>query len=116
MLCSGSGLEELNVRPVQVGQLQQALHQPQSLAQRQVEQALEAQAELDAGIGKCLLATAFAAGPGRHCMSRSRQMVSEPRALSAAVVLRPVADLVTSLMAQNYLLSRCLCNKAHETL
>jgi len=51
----------IRYRPVKPSQAQQALRQPHGLAQRQIEEALDAQAELDRLVAECLAASALAA-------------------------------------------------------
>jgi hypothetical protein len=50
------------------------VHQPQTLVQRQTEQAFDAQAKLDGLIHEGLLTTTFAAA--HHCMSLSSQFAT----------------------------------------
>lgn len=64
LLATADGAEVWH-RPVQTRQAQQALDQAQTLAQRQIKQAFDAQAKLNGRFAEGALATAFAVGCGQ---------------------------------------------------
>ena len=111
---------EVRHLPVQVRHAQQAVHQAQALVQGQAEQAFDAHAELDGGIGEHPLAIALAAGRGvpPHALVQADGQRSS--GLELGVVLGPVGGLVAALGALGFSHARRLsgprrglCNKAH---
>ncbi len=95
-LAAAEGAEVGNP-PIELGQLQQALNQPQALAQCQAKQALDAQAKLNGRIREHLLATPLATGrcvPLHVFVQPDRQ---RPSGLERRVVLRPVGGFVAGL-------------------
>jgi hypothetical protein len=81
---------------------------PRLLKQGQIEQALDAQAERDGGVGEDPLASSLATGRPHHGMSLSSQIVNDPLALSAAwyvtqlVVLQSVLAPLGAVMPRGY--------------
>ncbi|GKT21958.1 hypothetical protein AVHM3334_06645 [Acidovorax sp. SUPP3334] len=98
LLATAEGAE-VGYPPVHACQAQQALHQPQALAQGQTEQALDAQAKLNRRIAEDGLATAFATGrrvPLHVLVQPDRQRSSR---FERGVVRRPVRCLLALLGA-----------------
>jgi len=105
--------------PVQIRQAQQALNQAQALTQRQVEQALDAQAELDGCLGEDSLASSLATGRGVPLHVFVQPDRQRPSGFERGVVCDPVGGLVASLGVLGFghapsLPAResALCNKA----
>lgn len=93
--------------PIQLRQPQQPLNQTQTLAQSQVEQALDAQAELDRCRAENLLAPPLVNGQQRvpaHVFVQSDRQ--RPPVLDGGVVLGPVRGLVARLGALGSIMGR----------
>jgi len=88
---------EVGHAPVQARQAQQALNQTQALTQRQVEQALDAQTELDGCLGEDLLASSLATGRGVPLHVFVQPDRQRPSGFERGVVCGPVGGLVARL-------------------
>jgi hypothetical protein len=71
--------------PVQVGQLQRAGHHPGRLLERQFEQDLDRQTELDCGIEKTAGRPGPPSGGASQVISLSSQISKDPRVFSKAL-------------------------------
>ena len=101
LLASAHGAE-VGHPPIQVCQVQQALHQSQALAQGQTKKAFDAQAELDGGVAEHVLPTPLAAGgcvPLHVFVQPDRQRAP---GFERCVVRCPVGGLVAGLGALGF--------------
>ena len=88
--------------PVQARQAQQALNQAQTLTQGQVEQALDAQAELDGCLREDPLASSLATGRGVSLHVFVQPDRQRPSGFERGVVRGPVGGLVACLGALGF--------------